>query len=156
MVELVKITGLNETVAALKRLPTELSGKNGGPVRSALFQSAKLMRDSAVQHAPADTGNLKQNIIAVRDRNPRASGVSERYIVTVRRGKRQGRSVFSSQRRQSRGAYYAHFVEFGTEKQEAQPFLRPAFEENKNPAVTVFADTFRKRVAAATRKAARR
>lgn len=157
MPELVEVKGLKQTVAALRRLPTELSGKNGGPVRSSLFQSAKLMRDEAKQKAPVDSGNLKQNIILVRDRNPRAKGQSEIYYVTVRKGKRLriGRTSFNRQSGRLAGAYYAHFVEFGTEKQTAQPFMRPAFEAQKREAVKVFGDTLRKRVDAAARKAAK-
>jgi HK97 gp10 family phage protein len=32
-------------------------------------------------------------------------------------------------------AWYAHFVEFGTSKMAARPFMRPAFESRKAGAV---------------------
>ena len=151
----VRIEGLDKTVRALRRLPKELSGKGGGPVRSALFQSAKLMREDAKQRAPRDSGNLAESIILYRDRNPRSrNNANERYFVTVRRGKRLSQTLGFRSAGRTRGAYYAHFVEFGTIKWSGHPFMRPAFESKKRESVRVFGDVLGKRVAAAAKKAA--
>jgi HK97 gp10 family phage protein len=55
------------------------------------------------------------------------------FFVGVRQGKKyrkQGKKGDKSQ-----DAYYWKFVEFGTSKMSARPFLRPAFEASKLQAV---------------------
>jgi len=39
-----------------------------------------------------------------------------------------------------KAAFYALFLEFGTEFQAAQPFMRPAFEEHKDEVLAAFAE----------------
>lgn len=158
----VKIEGLKEAVAALRALPAELASKNGGPIRSALYRAAKVIKDDAIQRAPTGTGtprpgNLKKNIILIRDRNPgRENGAAERYVVTVRK-KRMGKNSNALFRVLKGGdAWYAHFVEYGTSKQPAQPFLRPAFESKKHEALQVFVTELSKGVDRAVRRARRR
>lgn len=43
-------------------------------------------------------------------------------------------------------AYYGVFVEFGTEKQSAQPFMRPAFDENFHSVFTRYGEILRTKV----------
>lgn len=153
------------TVAALRALPAQFASKNGGPLRKALYGASKLIRDDAQSRAPIDTGNLKANVYIYRDRNPQNSGATERYIIGVRtkRGQKQRLAARGSLNRKlgrvgrnfrlKGDAYYWHFVEFGTEKMNAQPFMRPAFEANKRQAVAVFSAEFEKGVGAAVRRA---
>ena len=159
MVSTVKVHGLLETVARLKNLPTELSGKNGGPIRKALFQAAKVIEIEANRLSPHDTGRLERNIIKMRNRNPKATPgrPTELYHVGVRGGGKYGARVRARERRKvlkaggssqeafraakvsEKDAYYWRFVELGTAKMAARPFLRPAFESKKEEAVSVFA-----------------
>jgi len=44
----------------------------------------------------------------------------------------------------NRDVYYARFVEFGTSKTIAQPFLRPALHKNQNAIVEVFEGQLKK------------
>lgn len=160
----VKVEGLKEVADRLRALPVELGSKGGGPIRSALFQSAKLLRDAARAKAPVKTGNLRDNIILYRHRNPKAVGATEHYSIGMRRGtrryannarnRRQGRAL---QKFKTAGAaYYGRFLELGTAKMPAQPFLRPAFESNKEQAVETFRRAFLQAVERAERKLARR
>jgi HK97 gp10 family phage protein len=46
---------------------------------------------------------------------------------------------------------HAHMVEFGTKKDPAQPYLRPAFYQNVRRAVTIFSTKLRARIEKAAR-----
>lgn len=157
-----KLDGLKESVAALRALPAQFASKNGGPIRRALFAAAKPMRDNAQARAPMATGNLSAQVYIYRDRNPKAStGATERFVIGVRtargrraRGRLNRRLGRVTQNYSQRGdAFYWVFVEFGTAKMRAQPFLRPAFESHKNTAVSIFSRTMAAGVAAAVRRA---
>ncbi|MBP8101801.1 MAG: hypothetical protein KDG56_14715 [Ottowia sp.] len=70
------------------------------------------------------------------------------FFVTVRQGKQyrnQGKKGNLSQ-----DAWYWRFVEFGTVKMSAKPFLRPAFEGKKMEAV----DAIKQRLAERVERAA--
>jgi HK97 gp10 family phage protein len=141
-----KIWGLEQTIKNLRALPRELGSKGGGPVRRALAKATQIIRDDAERRAPFLTGNLKQNVYMYRDRNPQASGATERYLVMVRAKKRKyGDTTLNRRLRRvgksynTRGdAFYWWFLEFGTSKMPAQPYMRPAFETNKHAAVDLF------------------
>ena len=75
-------------------------------VRTVVQKNGADMQTKAQQNAPVDTGNLKRSIgLAMRD-----SGLTAEVEPT---------------------AEYAPYVEFGTRFMNAQPYLRPAFEEQK-------------------------
>ncbi|MCB1567827.1 MAG: HK97 gp10 family phage protein [Xanthomonadales bacterium] len=163
MAELISIRGLEKTVKALRSLPAELGSKGGGPIRGALFAAGRLIRDDAQSRAPIGNGtpkpgNLRANIFLYRDRNPQSSGAAEHYIIGVRTGRKLSRKrkfKFSGGLRVLTGgdAWYWFWVEFGTKKQPAQPFMRPAFEANKRRAVVVFGRELRKMVSKAAARA---
>lgn len=153
----VKVEGLDQLLANLKALPAAIVGKNGGPVRQALYPCAKLIRDDARARCHVDasgTGpHLRDEIILKRDPNPRAvDNAAERYFVTVRykakkyantrRNRRVGRvsqSLLSPMTYQNFGDfYYWRFLEFGTSKMLPKPFLRPAFEAHKDELSQLF------------------
>lgn len=166
MARKLQVHGLAETVARLKALPEELSGKNGGPIRKALFQAAKVIEEEAERLSPKDTGRLERNVIKMRNRNPRQTEGRpvELYHVGVRGGGKYGARVRQRERKKVLGAggsarqatraaaaaekdaYYWRFVEFGTSKMPARPFLRPAFDAKKEEAVRVFASILKKDV----------
>lgn len=160
MAQYATLHGLEQTVAALKALPPQFASKNGGPMRRALFKASKPMRDNAQARAPMDTGTLSTAIFLYRDRNPKAStGAAERYIIGVR-SKRQRRASRVGRRLGRVGmnfnhvdAWYWHFVEFGTEKMDPRPFLRPAFESHKGIAVSIFTRELAREVEGAVRRA---
>lgn len=154
----IKVEGLAELAKALKALPPEIAGKNGGPLRKAIGRAAVVIRDDARRRAPVDTGNLRDNIIAVRKR--RTPNGNEGYFVEVRRKRRKYANTRANRRKKRAGmnyetmgeAYYGMFVELGTAKSPAQPFLRPAFESKKVEAVETFRVEFAKAIDAAAKK----
>lgn len=135
----VKVDGLKELRDRLRQLPDKV-GKNC--LRVSAYAGAKIVRDEARTKAPVYTGSvseghpppgtLKRAIIMKQI--PEASGpLKQTFYVTVRKGKKyrkQGKSGNLSQ-----DAYYWTFVEFGTARMTARPFLRPAFEAVKMRAV---------------------
>lgn len=154
MADELNIQGIEETVAALRALPAALSGRNGGPIRKALYAAAKPLRAEAQQRVRVRTGNLRDNVIIRRDRNPAASGVTERYTVTLRTRRRKYSATRMNKRLNRAGkhyedwgnAYYGKFLEFGTSRMPAYPFMRPAFESKKESTVSTFADSLRTQV----------
>jgi HK97 gp10 family phage protein len=147
-----RITGLDSTAKRLRMLPLALASTRGGPVRGALFAATKLIRDEARKLAPVGKGtplpgNLRRQIYAYRDRNPRSNGAVERYIISARTGRRKTTRrlrAFGAVGPQNKvkviggDAFYWRFVEFGTVKQKPQAFMRRAFEGHKVQAVRIF------------------
>jgi len=163
MAEYAKVEGLDEVVKRLRALPIAISGKNGGPLRQALAAVAQIVRDDARSRAPVDTGQLRENIIMYRDRDPSSVGANEHYQVGVRklklkagvkrilrRARRAGTNV-----RIAESVFYWRFLEFGTSKMPAKPFLRPAYEANKSRMSAVFTEVLSRGVDAAFAKVAR-
>lgn len=148
-----KIEGLDDVVQRLRALPTKLSGKNGGPVRKALFAATKVIRNQARINAPEDTGFLKTQIVASRGRRNK-QGVAESYRIGIKSGKRRlaftRRNVRSGRAgivvtREGYG-FYGRMVEFGTSKMAARPWMRPAFESKKSESVDAFTSALKKEV----------
>lgn len=156
--------GLDGLLEALKALPPAVTSKNGGPARVALAKGARVIRDDARDRAPVGkTGDLKKNIVMKRDGNPQRSGANERYTVGVRGGAKKFANTKRNVRKGRAGkeyktdgnTYYWRFKEFGTEKMPAEPFLRPAFESQKERALAVITDTLAKGIEHAAKKVAR-
>jgi HK97 gp10 family phage protein len=51
-------------------------------------------------------------------------------------------------------AFYGRFLEFGTAKMAARPFLRPAFDARSGEALGIFMDRLRENIERARRRAA--
>ena len=151
------ITGLKELQEALKQLPREIQQR---PLRSALAAGAKVILDEAKRLAPqGETGNLRKALYRYRSRSRSGIG-QETYLVGVRKGKKDYVDSAKNRRLGRVGkkytvegeAFYWRFIEFGTSKKGARPFLRPAFESKKMEAI----DVFKKRMAIAIEKTAQK
>lgn len=134
MVELVRIHGASEMEEILKQLPEELAKR---ALVSSLRDGATVVLDEARRRAPvgaeskgrvrfrytkrgkvsvSNYGKLKLNL-RLANLSARRTPHSATVVVTV--GK----------------AYWGMFVEFGTRKMKARPFMRPAFEAKKMEAL---------------------
>lgn len=143
----VEISGFREIEVALKQL--------GGPVarsamRAAARAGAEVIRDEARRRVPVDTGLTYHSIVARVRRDERTgTGSAVRFAVgvLVRRAGgnriRRGRSILAvtvdkTVRREVLAAaspYYWRYVEFGTRRKPARPFLRPALEAKAQAAM---------------------
>lgn len=134
MADQFEVKGLREVLNTLQQLPKHVAPQGGGPINRALFRAAGVWRDQVQQNAsglgPGNharkgfsiVGRLKDNIIRRRDPEPERDGHYARVSVGYR----------------SR-IYWGAFVENGTEKQRAQPFMRPALDQAGNRPIDVFA-----------------
>lgn len=131
-------------VKRIKALPPEIASKNGGILRSTMFQVGKVVKEKAKQLAPEETGRLKNAIIMRRDRKPHIEGANENYQVMVRVGRK---------RDDPKGAWYWSFVHFPTEKNpNATPFLTMGFETTKTEQLATFNRVFPRKLELAEKK----
>lgn len=144
MIEL-KVTGLDGVLDTLKALPPEIVSKRGGPVKLALAKGARLLRDAArvnlaaaiAQDGSDTTGTTLKNLVATRGKY---SGNGEKYVVRVRK-----KSYINANGARTNTARSAQLLEYGSKKQQATPWLRPAAEANAQRIVdTVNADLARR------------
>lgn len=139
----VSMTGLEGVLETLKSLPPELVSKRGGPVKSALrkgavviFKQAKTNLEQATANATDEgkkysTGLLLKNLVVTRGKQP-TGAKGERYLVRVRRKSypdRKGGAVATTLKT-------AQILEYGSSKQPAEPWLRPAFEQTARQSLT--------------------
>ena len=149
--ELQHIKGLSELSAALKELPNRIA-RNA--LRQSVARGAVVIRDEAKARAPVSTtppapgdplpGTLKRSIVIKHDKD-RSILTSQTYVVAVRQGKKYRNQGKKGNR--SQDAYYWRWVEFGTVKMAARPFMRPAFEAQKEAAVQEIARVLAERIA---------
>ena len=164
----VKIEGLEELVRTLKALPNELtSSSRGGILALALRDQANFVKNEVIKRAPVGEGNkyqyqsskrddvqkipvqhgrLKRAVRIRRDKNPELVGATENLQVRMYKGR---------SRLDPNGAWFWHFVNFGTEKQKAQPFFSDAYDEHTTQLVPIFEKGLDKRLKTSLKKAAK-
>lgn len=158
MAETIRIEGLEEVRKRLLALPREISGKNGGPLLAALRKMGRVIQADAKARVRKKSGTLADNIIVVRKKNQFTG--TEEVNVTVRAKATKFKDNKANRRKGRVGGlykaygplFYARFLEFGTSKMPAYPFLRPAFESHKGQ----LGDIFRNELSAAIDLAVRR
>ena len=136
-----KLDGLAEVVKAMEAMGKDLKGD---PLRASLRKGTAVILDQARLNAVFkkgfSEGRIQENIqMKPLPPDEIPSGFSD------------GQEVFVASSRKSDpdapdNAWYWHFVEFGTKKQTAQPFLAPAFDAKRNDAIQTFADEMKKQV----------
>lgn len=109
-----ELTGMDEL---LKKV--ESMGKKGEKIENkALKKAGKLILEEAKENAPVRKENLKKGL--------KMSGIlkkgSNKYVVV------------GIQRGDNSKIFYGKFLEFGTSKMAAKPFMAPAFENKKEEA----------------------
>lgn len=147
MAERIQVLGLRELGVAMQGLSDDMRTK---VARQAVAAGAGVVRKAARDKAPVDSGNLKASLIMKRVKE---TNLTEEYIVTPRKGRtRDVKAAKRGQGKLGKDAYYARFVEFGTVKAPAQPFMRPALEDNVQRATQAIADRLRARIKKVTAK----
>lgn len=136
----VKITGAKELDKLLQKLPTRMSRKI---VRAALRAAAKPILKDAKAGIPKKS---KQNTGKTR-RDLKVRNVPNSNPLSV---------VVAGSRSTGGRDYIMRFLEFGTVKQAARPFLRPAFDKNAEKALRILAEEVRQRLLKETAKLAGR
>lgn len=165
MAETVRIDGLKEIGARLRALPDEITKKgSGGPLLLALRRMGAKIAKDAKSRVAVDTGTLRDNIITPRLPKKRRKDGEEGVEVTVRfkakkykdsaRNRRLGR--VGGEYNNNGPLFYARFLEFGTSRQQARPFLTSAFEAAKPELPQMFATEMTRAIDEAVKKLAKR
>ena len=143
MADRFEVKGLRELGLAMKGLSADMAGK---VARQATAAGAGVVRKAAREMAPVDSGNLKAAVVMKR-LPKRETPLTEEYFVTVRQGKKRDAAQGKARTgRQGKDAFYARFVEFGTVKVPARPFMRPALENNTQKAVSAMSNRLKARL----------
>jgi len=126
-----KLTGVDQAIERMRALPVELRGKAG---RSALGYASKIVRQAAQANAlrvdDSETGRrIADNVIQrFRGRYFKRTGD---LMISVGVGTERGKIPPGNPDEGPRGnTPHWHLIELGTEQARAQPFLRPALEQN--------------------------
>lgn len=120
-----KVEGFRGLEANLDRVS---KGQSKAVMRKSLKEAAQPVADAARADAPEVTGDLKESIgISTR--------LTKRQARIHRRGGRGDVEVFV-------GAAdpQAHLVEFGSENNSPKPFMRPAWDTNKQRVLDILVD----------------
>jgi len=113
-------TGGKAIEEILKKLPENVQREIG---LKAVKEGAQVILEEAQRMAPVRTGRTF-NAIDMQT-TPKTKGEIS-VDIGVMRGAKRG---------DKKGAWYAHFVEFGTVQKGARPWLRPAFDTKAGEAV---------------------
>jgi HK97 gp10 family phage protein len=139
------VQGLPELRRALLDLPKEL---RGAPLASGVLGGAKIVREAAKAGVRKRTG-LTQKAIRVFKERKLSDDRRAVYKVGVSmrvKGKRGVKKV------KTWPPFYWRFIEFGTAKMAAAPFLEPAFAANQEAAVQQIKESLAKAIERAARK----
>lgn len=134
MADIKNLSGFKELAAALRELGPRVARNT---LRRAVSSGARLIRDEARIKAPVDTGEMRKDIMIKRERAAK-DVMSARYSVFVLSGKKS--RLAGKRRNVDKDSFYWKFVELGTSKMSARPFLRPAYEVKKEDAVKTIGD----------------
>ena len=87
--------------------------------RKAVRAGAVVFRDAVRANAPVHSGLLKRSVSVDTVRGSATAGVKFKKVLAKKKGKKG---------KHKSTPYYWYFLEHGTSKMPAQPFVRPAFD----------------------------
>jgi HK97 gp10 family phage protein len=152
----IKLVGFSELQKRLQEFGPKVAANEQ---RNATRAAAVVFRDAVRMAAPVRTGLLKANIIVNKRRSTEGRFVVK-YGVRIKAVKQKYGNTSANRRNRRVGkrfevegpAFYGRFIEYGTSKMRAQPFMRPAFGSNVDKAI----EAFRMRMAKGVEDAAKK
>ena len=135
----VRVHGLKELDVQLRKLEKEVAAK---AVKGELMTASKPMMDQMKADVPVDKGELKKTI-GRRSGYYKGDRTARKFQGTFAGNNAVAVVQVGAVRK---GAWKAHFVEFGTEKLPAQPFIRPATYSLWQDTVVRFKTSLAKRI----------
>lgn len=112
----------------------------------------KVMR-SALMFALTPWQKAARKIVSKRSGMLAKAITKKSFITKANKFKAEAGIVMSTKKKLP--GWRWHFEEFGTSKQKADPFIRPAYDENKTVPITRFISQIKKRIAVELAKAKR-
>lgn len=141
---LVRLEGVEELIRALQAMPEKIRKR---AVRAALRKAAGVIRADAKARTPVlraaapfrTPGTVKRRISVRNSKFARQAG-DEGVFVGVKplRGKADTRRYGKASARNPADPFYWRFLEFGTKKMAARPFLGPAAKSKGEEAIRLF------------------
>jgi HK97 gp10 family phage protein len=140
----VELEGVNDLKMALAEASAVIRKK---AVRGALREAAKVIQGAARANSPLlaiatplrKHGTVKKNIVTLGSKFARQSGDEGVYVgVRPLRGAARVKKLGRASATNPNDPYYWRFLEFGTKKMAARPFLRPAAESKGPEAIAKF------------------
>ena len=151
----ISVKGLQGVMDQLKEVSAEMGQK-------ALVQAAraafKKVADAAKQLVPVDSGDLREaiSIRTAKSGSVVAAGIVVNASSSASRQATIAAAVFNEgQSVRLPPARRWHFVELGTNRTAAKPFIRPALDQNAQAVVDDLNVQLKKKIAAAIKKASR-
>lgn len=133
-----EVQGLRELGEKIRQLDTDL---RTGLLRASTGVAANSIRKEVEHRAPVRTGRLKRAVFVSRITR-QSNDWQQTFAISVRKGKRYQNFTLKFGKNKGQtvnmDAYHARFIEFGTRKMKAQPFVRPAFEAKRDDAIQAF------------------
>ena len=118
----IELSGMDELLARLANTTQSVERTK----EKALKKGAEVIKEEMITNAPVLTGNLKENI-EVSDMKTKNS---TEYVEVG----------------PNKDAFYAKFIEFGTIKQKAKPFIEPAFLAKRREALDIISDVIKEAI----------
>ena len=160
-----ELKGTEQLILKLKGLSNDLKYKGG---RAALRKAANLVRNAGIQNAggvndPKTPEEIAKNIVVRWSSKTFKNTGDLAFRVGVLGGARQDSQaykdigVYKGKGKANPGGdtFYWRFVEFGTARSRAQPFMRRALSENITAATDEFIKQYEKGLDRAIKKAAK-
>lgn len=147
-----QLQGLDGVLKRLKALPKKVERKL---LRRAVRKGATIIRDAARQNAravddPSTPESIEKNIVVQESSRLGRSEGGVAMRVGVRGGARAPANGDGDGKANPGGdTFYWRFIEFGTSKMQARPFMRPAMENNIEAATQAVTDELNKGLDAA-------
>lgn len=162
------LTGVDGVLETLRSLPPEVVSRRGGVVLRALRKGASVITKQAKSNLasainavddsgnPYSTGLLLKTGLSVLRKNPPSGEKGELVRIRVKRATYPNRRLRSGRRGGSKMSTNdsAWFLEYGTSKQAARPWLRPAFESKAQQAIDTVQTELKKAIDRVVKKLA--
>lgn len=154
--------GLDGVLDRLKALPPEIVSVRGGPVKAALRKGGIVIQKQAQANIRAvtrdttaagytSTNTLEKAIVVRRDPNPKRSGANERYRVLIARGRKYADRT--NKGKPLTAVMTGRYLEFGTEDQQPEPWMTPAYMSARQRALNTVVEELSKGIDKAIKKA---
>lgn len=135
------VSGLAEIEKLLKALPDKPAKS---ALQSGLRAGGKVIQQEAIDRAPVLKGDPR--VVNYRGKKRIiVPGLLKKSIIV--RANQKGPGAVNFLVAVTKLAFYAHWVEWGTQKMRAQPFMRPALDAKGEAAIQVMRDTTIRRIA---------